>query len=258
MPVRVILLVVIDLVLAASVINWGGDGRPQAYRQVLVWGLALDFALLARLVLGKLPAGSWRWRRAATWAVAPWILSWIVLDLGVIGVAYLRDWVTFTYGDQALAAGRVWLPLWALPLSIAAGLLAERGLRAGLWRSLTEKGEPTLGAMVSAACGVALALPAILPRWQVPDPAFVGAALVTAVAREVALILVYRRGGLLPAGGARGILIFVEAYALNDWYAAHFPAANYVSSEPAFYAVRALAALAGAGILTYGLRRRTA
>jgi len=252
---RALAFVLLCLVLAAAAIDWGGEGgRTAAYRQVITWGLALDVALLARLLLGKLPPGSWRWRSDAA-AVVPWSVGWLSLDLGTIGAGYLLGWATFTYGDQTLEAGKLWLPLWALPLAVGAGLLAERGLRAGLWRTLAAGGAPVWAGLLSAAAGMTLAMPAVVPRWQIADPAYVAAAVVVAAAREAALIEVYRRGGLLPAGGLRGILLFVDAFAVNDWYAAWFPAAQYVSSEPAFYGLRALGAALGAGLLAFGLRR---
>jgi hypothetical protein len=258
MHARALACVALVLALAAATIEWGGEGgRATAYHQVITWGLALAAALLGRLLLGKVPPGSWRWQADAA-RVVPWSAGWILLDVGTIAAGYLLGWATFTYGDQSLEAGKLWLPLWALPLALAAGLAAERGLRAGLWRALAAAGSPRSATLASVAGGVALALPAILPRWQVADPGYVAAAVAAAAAREAALVAVYRRGGLILAGGARGILLFVDAFGINDWYAAWFPAAQYVSSEPAFYRLRAGGAALGAALLVLGLRRRRA
>jgi hypothetical protein len=258
MRARALVFVVLLLALAAATIEWGGQGgRAAAYRQAITWGLALAAALLGRLLLGKVPPGSWRsWAEAAQ--VVPWSAVWILLDLGTIAAGYRLGWATFTYGDQALEAGKLWLPLWALPLALVAGLAAERGLRAGLWRTLAAAGSPVAATLLCVACGVALALPAVVPLWRIADPAYAAAAVLVAAAREAALLAVYRRGGLVLAGGARGILLFVDAFGINDWYAAWFPAAQYVSSEPAFYLLRALGAALGSGLVVFGLRPRAA
>ncbi len=93
--------------------------------------------------------------------------------------------------------------------------------------------------------GLVLSLPPIIPG-EVRSFAFVGAALVTILCREISLALLFSRGGgLLVAGLYRGALFFVEAFLVHDWYSLYFPAYSYVTSGTPFYAVRAASAVLG-------------
>jgi hypothetical protein len=229
---------------------WGRDlllfGVP-----VLVSGAA--FALLGSGLrrTDRPPGRSWP-RLVAIGGAA------LLCDLAPIGIGYALGWVTFTWGDQRLEATKLWLPLW-LPLCVAAGIWGwELGLRRGLYRAWVARGSAWVAGGVSALAGLALALVFILPGFEVPDPAFASAALATVGAREVLFVLFYRASGLLAAGFLRGFLVFVDAFVINDWYSAFFPMANYVSSEPLFYLLRASGPLAGVAIAAWGLSGRAA
>ncbi len=89
-------------------------------------------------------------------------------------------------------------------------------------------------------------------------PAFVAAALVTALAREIGSTVLYRASGLLAAGIFRGTLLFVDFYLIADWLAPVFPSANYVTSGDAFYLLRAASPLVAALLLVRFLPARGA
>ncbi|HEX3555067.1 MAG TPA: hypothetical protein VIA62_17730, partial [Thermoanaerobaculia bacterium] len=95
-------------------------------------------------------------------------------------------------------------------------------------------------------------LPLILPRGEVPDAAFVAGTLIAVLCREVSFALLFRGGGgLLVAGLYRGVLWFLEAFVVTDWFGLFSPPFNYVTSGPLFYGVRAACALLAAGVIAW-------
>lgn len=233
----------------------GRFGQIEDYRNVVLWGLpavalVLSIVFFPRLrpPAGDPPAGPARRRLAllAGCAVA------FAVDQSFLGFGYLTDWATFTSAAQEPSAGPPALTaLWALPLCLVLGIWGwERALRGAVytgWR----RGLPAPAALaVSALVGLALSLPPILPVGEVRDLPFVAAALAAVLCREASFSLVFARGGgLLVAGLYRGVLWFVEAFLVNDWYSLYFPAFNYVAGDPLFYAARVVSALLGLAVI---------
>ncbi len=200
------------------------------------------------------PAPGLRWTKLLLWIGVA-----IAVDLAPIGIAYQLGWLTLTYGDQQLAATRAATALWALPLLVLLAVrFYERTLRGRLFEeALAGWGAPAAWTL-SLLCGTALALPAIAPGLSISEPAFVAAALVTALAREVGSTVLYRASGLVAAGIFRGTLLFVDFYLIADWLAPVFPSANYVTSGDAFYLLRAASPLVAALLLVRFLPARAA
>jgi hypothetical protein len=174
----------------------------------------------------------------------------IAVDLAPIGVGYRLGWLTFTYGDQQLAAHRATTALWALPLLVLLAIrFYERTLRGQLFRGACESWGVAAAWALTLLCGTALALPTVAPGFSWNEPAFVGAALATALAREVACTVLFRAAGLAAAGLYRGVLAFVDFYVIADWLAPVFPSANYVTSGDSFYLLRAASPLVAALLL---------
>lgn len=195
-----------------------------------------------------------RWSRLLLWIGVA-----IAVDLAPIGIAYRLGWLTLTYGDQQLAATRATTAFWALPLLvILATRFYERTLRGRLFQEALESWGAPPAWTISLLCGTALALPAIAPGLSLSSPAFVAAALVTALAREIGSTVLYRASGLLAAGIFRGTLLFVDFYLIADWLAPVFPSANYVTSGDAFYLLRAASPLIAALLLVRFLPARVA
>lgn len=260
--VRLLALAIVALALAATA---AAGATPPAAR----WAMRLALVVALPLAAGAL-AGLWlprSSRRMGTSAKvrgtaryhAVLVLA-LLADLAPIGIGYLLGWTTFTYGDQALEARKlVVLPL-ALPFAIAAATLgSEWALRARLWEVGSRAGRPREAAYLSMLGGVALALPAVVPGFVVADRRFVVSALAVALAREAASLALFRSGGLLVAGAYRGTLAALEGFALADWYSYYFPMANYVSSVPAFYALRLAGPVAAVALILAlaGRRRET-
>ena len=200
------------------------------------------------------PAPGPRWTKLLLWIGVA-----IAVDLAPIGIAYQLGWLTLTYGDQQLAATRATTVLWALPLLILlATRFYERTLRGRLFAEALESWGAPAAWTLSLLCGTALALPAIAPGLSLSAPAFVAAALVTALAREIGSTVLYRASGLLAAGLFRGTLLFVDFYLIADWLAPVFPSANYVTSGDAFYLLRAASPLVAALLLVRFLPARAA
>ncbi|MBP9147079.1 MAG: hypothetical protein KBF21_18745 [Thermoanaerobaculia bacterium] len=200
------------------------------------------------------PAPGLRWSRLLLWIGVA-----IAVDLAPIGIAYQLGWLTLTYGDQQLAATRAATALWALPLLVLLAVrFYERTLRGRLYQEALESWGAPAAWTLSLLCGTALALPAIAPGLSISEPAFVAAALVTALAREIGSTVLYRASGLLAAGIFRGTLLFVDFYLIADWLAPVFPSANYVTSGDVFYLLRAASPLVAALLLVRFLPARGA
>ena len=256
MKPRIVLLALVVVALAAGAawVAGGLDGKPDPLRLAVVWALPAALFVAARFTVGRLaPKSGW----SSLVATLPWIGAALALDLAPIGIGYALDWLTFTYGDQALAAGRVTTALWALPLLV---LVAIRFSEGTLRDALHGHARPLFGEgaawLLSAIPGALLVLPLVAPGGALLETPYVAAVGLGAVARELSAIALYRRSGIIASGIHRGVLAYFEGYALGDWASPLFPSANYVSSTDAFYALRAAGPLAAAALLLVALRRR--
>ena len=225
------------------------------YRTVVLWGipaaaLVLSLVFFPRLAppAGESPRGPARRRLLLLAGCAVALLA----DQSFLGFGYLTDWATFTSvaqepGDRQLAV----TALWALPLCLILGIWGwERALRGSVYTGWRRRLPAVAALSLSVLTGLALALPPVLPVGEIRDLPFVTAALTAVLCREVSLGLVFSRGGgLLVAGLYRGVLWFVEAFVINDWYSLYFPSYNYVAGSPLFYAARAASALLGLAII---------
>lgn len=266
MKVRAVLLALLLLDLAAGATWFAGrygHGRPDALRLFLVWalpGLVFLCGMLALPKAGALeaprrpPGEGSRGSRRFTW-IGAWIAVAIAVDLAPIGIGYQLGWLTFTYGDQQLAAHRATTALWALPLLVLVSIrFYERTLRGQLFRVASESWGAPAAWSLTLLCGTALALPTVAPGLSFSGPSFVVAALVVALSREVGSTVLYRASGLVAAGLYRGTLAFVDFYLISDWLAPVFPSVNYVTSTESFYLLRAAAPLVAALLLVRALR----
>jgi len=225
------------------------------YRTVVLWGipglaLVLSLAFFPRLAPppGESPSGPARRRLLllAGCAVA------FVLDQSFLVLGYLTDWATFTSSSQEPPAGRLALTaVWALPLCLVLGIWGwERALRGAVYTGWRRWLPVPAALALSVVAGLALALPPILPGGEVRDLPFVTAAVTAVLCREISFLLLFSRGGgLLVAGLYRGVLWFVEAFVVTDWYSLYFPACNYVAGDPLFYAARAAGALLALAVI---------
>ena len=182
----------------------------------------------------------------------------IAFDLGAIGAGYALGWTTFTYGEQTLEAWKLFAVPLALPFTIAVATLgAEWALHARLWEVAKRASSTEAASLVAVGTGALLALPAIAPGFAIVDRHYVASALAIAILREVIALRLFRTGGLFVAGAYRGVLIAFEGFGIADWYSFYFPMANYVSSAPAFYALRALGPAAALALVLVATRART-
>lgn len=231
-------------------------GAVELQRRVVLWGLPLAAAALAAWCGRGGAAGRAPSLRLAGLAAA---LLAFAADQSFLAVTYATRSATFTYGAQELAGGGLArAALWALPACLVLGVAGwERALRGCVYAGWSRRLSAPAAAALSALAGTALALPAILPEGQVRDPAFVAASLAATVCRELTLVLLFARGGgLVVAGLYRGLLVFTEAFVINDWYSLYFPAANYVADGPSFYVARAATAALALGLVAALLGRR--
>lgn len=258
-PVR---LLGLALVALAAVTVFAAGAAPPALgwplRLAIVFALPFAAGVVASLLLPRSPQRLGRSVRVrGTLRFHPLILGAVLLDLGAIGLAHALGWVTFTYGDQTLHAWKGLAVLLALPFTIAVATMGyEWALHARLWGVGVRQGRRREATCWALAAGVALASPTFLPGFVVAERGFVAAALVVALSREATALLLYRAGGLFPAGAYRGTLLAVDAFGLGDWYGFFFPLANYVSSEPWFYLLRVAGPLLALGLVAAIARPR--
>jgi hypothetical protein len=253
---RLVLLAfaIVALAVGAAWVAGRLDGKPDAIRTAIVWALPTALFLAARLTIGRRPMRS---GLRSTPALLPWVGAALALDLAPIGAGYALDWITLTYGDQALAASRTTTVLWALPLLVLVSIrFREATLRGALFDGFSAERATGAAWIVAAACGALLALPLVAPGGRPLETPYVAAVVVAALARELVAIALYRAAGLLAAGLYIGVHAYVEGYAIGDWISPLFPSANYVTSTDAFYALRAAGPLAAAALVVFGLRRR--
>ena len=250
------------LVALAAAATWLCGLTPPAWgwpaRLALLFVLPFAASVAATLLLPREPA-----RQGASVKVLgtarflPIVGAAILLDLGAIGAGYALGFVTFTYGDQSLEAHKLLAVPLALPFTVAASTLGtEWALRARLFDAPRRAGQPGEGALLSIAAGTALALPALAPGFEIADGAFFAGGVAVALLREALALALFRGGGLFVAGAWRGALVAVEAFGLGDWNAFYFPMANYVTSDPRFYWIRAAGPLAAFALVALFARRR--
>jgi hypothetical protein len=168
-----------------------------------------------------------------------------VADYAFLGIGHLTGWLTFTFGDMPLYGHPVLMTLWALPACLLAGVWGLEGaLRGRLLPAWRERLPAGAAAALSGAAGLILAAPAIL-GWDAPrDAPYTAAALLSAACREAAFcLIVLCGGGVLLAGLYHGLLLYVDALLVNDWYSRYFPAANFTSSDPILYVARGACAV---------------
>jgi len=230
-----------------------GSGSP--YRLAVLWGLPAAAGLVAALLDPR--AGVPRESGRPGAPIARLLLVCAValcVEPIFIYVGHATGWLTFTYGDQPLYEHPLRALAWALPLCVLLATLGwERALRGALYGAWAER-LPKPGAMaIACLAGLALSIPSILPGLSVPDGSFAAAALVSAACREISCGLVVLSGGsILVSGLYRGVLCYVEAFLINDWYSVYFPMANYSSSDRILYLVRGACAVAAAAIVAAG------
>jgi hypothetical protein len=228
---------------------------PDSYRRMVLWGvpvaaLLLSLALFPRLARprGESPVGPSRRRLLL---VAGCVAA-LLVDQSFLGIGYLTDWATFTLGAQEPADNQLLLKaLWALPACLVLGIWGwERALRGAVYTGWRRRLPTPVSLAFSVLTGLCLSLPVLLPGGEVRDVPFVAAAVLAVLCHELSFALVFLRGGgLLVAGLYRGLLWFLEAFVVNDWYSLWFPAYNYVAGDPLFYAFRAAAALLGLAVI---------
>lgn len=239
-------------------------GDAETYRLVVLWGIPAAALVLSLLLHPRLsrPANDLPGPLARRFALLAVAVLAFGADQSFLGLSYWTGWATFASGGMSGArgpgeGGMLVTMLWALPLCLILGIWGwERALRGSVYTGWRRRlGRPAAIA-VSAAAGLALSLPPVLPG-EVRDTAFVGASLVAVLCREISLALLFSRGGgLLVAGLYRGALYFTEAFVIHDWNSLFFPAFNYVTGSPAFYAVRAASALLALCVVAAMTRRR--
>jgi hypothetical protein len=240
----------------------GGSG---GYRMMVMWGLPIYAGSAAALFVPGRPAHPWSdglrpaglgggWPRLAVSSLAA-----LVIDYAYLGIGQATGWATFTFGDQGLMGHPAATALWALPLCLALGVLGwERALRGTLLVSWSERLPRGAAAAISCVVGLALAAPSILTGPRFPDPGYAVSAFVAAACREASFTLLFLSGGgLLAAGLYRGLLFYLDAFLVSDWYGVYFPAVNVASSEPRFYVVRGATAVLSLAALALGLARGT-
>ncbi|MEO7795893.1 MAG: hypothetical protein ABIV06_14090 [Thermoanaerobaculia bacterium] len=191
-----------------------------------------------------------RWQRWLFWlAVA------IAVDLAPIAIGHRLGWLAFSNGNQQLAASRATLALWALPLLVLLTTrFYERTLRGQLFRGAEQSWGFAPAWVLTVLCGTALALPTVAPGFSWSEPAFVVAALVTALAREFACVVLYRASGLFASGLFRGTLAFVDFFLISDRLSPVVAGATFTANDDAFYLLRAASPLVAALLLARFLK----
>ena len=231
-------------------------GDVDVYRRAVLWGIPIAALVLSLILHPRLtkPADDLPGPLARRFALGAVAILAFGADQSFLGVSEWTGWATFTSSGQRLGIAA----LAGLPFCLILAIWGwERALRGSVYTGWRRRLERPGAIAVSAVAGLALSLPSILPGGEVRDWSFVGASLLTVLCREVSFALLFcRGGGLLVAGLYRGSLWFVEAFLVHDWNSLLFPAWNYVTSGPAFYAVRVASALLSLGIVLLLTKRR--
>ncbi|PYT36625.1 MAG: hypothetical protein DMF52_06395 [Acidobacteria bacterium] len=232
----------------------GGAG---VYRPIVLWGLPVSAALVAAaLTTGRRRGFLFGGSPATLLRLAPWCVTALVVDYSFLGIGHLLGFITFTYGDQGLSGHPFRAMAWGLPLCLGLGVFGwEWTLRRTLYVSWIGHVARPAALLISCAVGVALMAPSITPGLEIPDGSYVAASFLAVACRELSFGLIFASGAGLPAAGLyRGLIIYMEAFLIADWYSVFFPMANFTTSEPAFYLVRGATAILAAGVIVTGLR----
>jgi len=250
--IRSLLLTVLLALLGVIATLPAGLWQP---RRLVLWGLPLaamflSFVLFPRLRRPPEISPGQPARRLALLAACAVAL---LVDQSFLLVGRLTGWATFTSAAHQAPAATWSTAAWALPACLALGIWGwERALRGAVYTGWRQRLTAPAALVVSVLTGALLALPLILPRGEVPDAAFVAGTLIAVLCREVSFALLFRGGGgLLVAGLYRGVLWFVEAFVVTDWFGLFSPPFSYVTSGPLFYGVRAACALVAAGVIAW-------
>ena len=242
------------LTLPATAGFFGPAANIEDYRTVVLWGIPAIALVLSIVFFPRLkrpaddePSGPARRRLLLLAGCA----AALVADQSFLAFGYLTDWATFTSATQEPPEGLAVTALWALPLCLILGIWGwERALRGAVYTGWRRRLPAPAALAISVLAGLILALPPILPVGEVRDLPIVAAALTAVLCREVSFALVFAQGGgLLVAGLYRGLLWFVEAFVVNDWYSLYFPSSSYVAGDPLFYMARAVSALLGLALI---------
>jgi hypothetical protein len=256
---RAALLALLLLVLAAGLFLTGAReaAGPGRYGTLVFWGVPAAAGVLSGAVFPRRPpVPGGRASPGAALGILPFCAAAFVFDQGFLGAGHLLGWITFTYGDQILSARPIAIAVWAIPACLLLGVLGwERPLRGGVLAGAATRVRPGAAAALACVPGVALSAPAILQGTTFFDGPYVAAALCAAICREAASGVIYLSGGgILLAGLYRGWLFYVEGFGVNDVNALFVPAANYTTSEPRLYALRALSAVLALLVVVAGSR----
>jgi hypothetical protein len=240
--------------VALSALVGGERLSSEIYRQLLFLGIPAAVGLLSLVLLRAVPAGDVPKAppgRLVLGAVIAFAVAQSALPL-----AYRQGWLILSYGNQKLSSAPGLAVAWGLPVALVLGICGwEWGLRRRLFGAWRVSFGLFPAWAVTLLCGGALSLPALIPGFDVIDRDFVLAGLAVVLCREVALTLLYLRGGLVFAGLGRGVLVLVEAIGINDIVSPYFPAANYVVGDPRFYGLRALTAVLAVSVVALACRR---
>jgi len=231
-------------------------GGATIYRHLALWGLPIAAALIATAMTPGRRRGALFGGAPALLRLFPWCALALVVDYAFLGAGHLLGWITFTYGDQGLSGHPFRAMMWGLPLCLALGVLGwEWALRRTLYVSWTGHVSRPVALAISCGVGLALAAPSIVPGLSVPDASFVAASFLVVACREVSFGLIFASGAGLPAAGLyRGLLLYIDAFLIADWYCVWFPLANFTTSEPEFYVVRGATAILATGVVVAALR----
>jgi hypothetical protein len=227
-------------------------GNRVALRWLVLLGLPILVGVLGTALVPRPRLAS----RAFDRGLALLAGALVIVDLLPIGAGFLLHQVTFTYGDQTLAAGRILAVVVGLPALVVVTIAGwERGLRERLCGGATAAGAAGWGAVLSIGAGVALSLVAFAPGFEPMDRSFAAAACGTALLREATAVRLWRAGGRALSGLYRGALAGIEGVVIADWASFWFPSANFVSSDPLFAGLRLAGPALGLGCAWYFTRR---
>jgi hypothetical protein len=213
---------------------------PTAWKAMYLDGiLPWTFFVLAAWILPRKQVSPrvhrWRWLKAVVVGCVGFFICYSIL-----GVGYVLDWVTFSYGawipNQKLHVSVLLFQFPLLALTVALG--HEWVLRGALWKYLQTQFLWPLTLIVASVLGFLVQWPRFLTFLQSnSEMAYVVSALVELLGVEVACgMLVIASGRLLPAIAfhvlMRGVPVFFLGDVLDRPY---MPLMNFVSSNPSFY-----------------------
>ncbi len=213
-------------------LDFGGPAPARLYCHLfftpLVWGM---IALL-------LPGGR-QWPNLLgqrKWAPFVWIPGLLALSIGFLGVGYIGNLVTFSYGlTRPQVLKTIFLPMF-LATTVAMTLGVERPLRQVLLKeNLLKNGVPLAAAMgFCALLGTLRSLPFYWTDW--PDPRCLSFSILNLFILEFTLNRLYLvSGNLLACGIYHSLVVILVAFVFSDVLGPYLPAFHWVSSSTAFY-----------------------